>query len=212
MKKRNYNGARRETAVFVSAGRGTGATFAAIACANFFASVKMRSVCVVELSGRNELAFTANDAAVIHNTAAGFTYCGADYFPEASERELLDILEMPYDLVVIDGGAAGTALPNVHIDSLYIAASTAPWRRAELYDLFDRTFITEDNGLQDGKILLTAPVEKNRLALARTLRMQVLAMPWIGDPYRLSREDCLALAQVFGAGSSEKRRTFGLFR
>lgn len=209
--KMNFRGYLRKTVAFASAGRGTGATFMAVCCANYFASVRGRRVALAEVSGRNELAFAANDDLVINGAVCGFRYLGVDFFPGVGVGDLPEICEMPYDLIVLDCGAASPGLSDLRADALYITASTVPWRREALTALFDGTctILPEDTAAtRSGKILLLTPEERERKALCSYLQRPVLGVPFIADPFRLTQADSTALAAVFAPGAGEKRRLF----
>lgn len=209
--KKNFRGSLRETAAFASAGRGTGATFDAVCCANYFSSVRGRRVALAEVSGRNELSFAANDDLVINGGVCGFHYLGVDIFPGLSVGDLPEIYDMPYDLVVLDCGEAAPGLSDLRADALYISASSVPWRRDALTTLFDGTCAilpTETAVTRSGKILLLTPEERERKRLSAELRRPVISVPFIADPFRLTQANSAALAAVFAPEADGKRRLF----
>ncbi|MEE3481725.1 MAG: hypothetical protein VZQ80_07030 [Lachnospiraceae bacterium] len=209
MKERagNFRSAIGETAAFASVGRGTGATFMAVCCANYFASVRGRRVALAEVSGRNELSFAANDDIVVNGQVCGFSYLDVDYFPGLSPEDLPALDDMAYDLIVTDCGEARPGLADLRADTLYFAASTVPWRREQLADLFEGP-LSISCDVRREKILLLTPEERARKKLSAELRMPVIGVPFIDNPCRLSQADIEDLEGVFAPGRKGRRRWF----
>ncbi len=209
MKERtgNFRSAKRETLAFASVGRGTGATFMAVCCANYFASVLGQRVALAEVSGRNELSFAANDDIVVNGSVCGFQYLDVDYFPDLSTGALSALYDMPYDRIVLDCGEARPGIEDLRAETLYFTASVVPWRREQLAILFEGMFsITTDT--RSEKILLLNPEERERRRLSAELRMPVIGVPFIGDPCRLTQADIEDLGAIFAPGAGERRVLF----
>ena len=210
--QRNYRKKPADIYAVASAGRGLGATHLAVSILSFLSSVKMLRCALVELSGHGEIKGLLNEdeasegSTVISGPVCGFTYLGADFFPEAKKSDLPFIKALDHEAVVLDLGLiTGTdaleTARDIARDRLFITGSVSPWRYQEYRELM-RCIINEKPWLLESGIstFSAAPPDIDRFNREFSIRLRLI--PYIKDPLCLSSADIEALSAFLGENKS----------
>ncbi len=212
IKERNYRRKQTEIYAVASAGRGLGATHLAVSIQSFFSSVKMQRSALVELSGHGEIRGLLNEEeaaeqnAVISGPVCGFTYLGADFFPDIRKSDLPFIKALDYEVIILDLGLiTGTdaleTARDIARDRLFITGSVSPWKYQEYRELM-RCIINERPWLLESGISAFSAALPDIDRFRREFSIRLRIIPYIKDPFCLSNTDIEAISAFLGENKS----------
>lgn len=211
-KERSYKRRPADIYAVASAGRGLGATHLAVSIQSFLSSVKMIRSALVELSGHGAvkglltLAGDEGQNAIISGPVCGFSYLGADYFPDAKKSDLAFIKALDYEAIILDLGliTGNTALEtarDIAGKRLFITGSVSPFRYQEFRELM-RTIINERPWLLESGISSFCAASPDIDRFRKEFSIRLRRIPYIRDPFCISNEDIDAISAFLGENKS----------
>ena len=210
-KERSYRRKPAEIYAVASAGRGLGATHLAVSILNFLSSVKMKRSALVELSGHGAIkglceGEIGGENAVISGPVCGFTYLGADFFPDAKKSDLPFIKALDYEAIILDLGliTGTTALEtarDIAREHLFITGSVSPFRYQEYRELM-RTIINERPWLLESGISSFSAAQPDTDRFRKEFSIRLRKIPYIKDPFCISNADIEAISAFLGENGS----------
>ena len=211
-KERSYRRRPAEIYAVASAGRGLGATHLAVSIQSFLSSVKMKRSALVELSGHGaikglcDLEDAEGENAIISGPVCGFTYLGADYFPDAKKSDLpfikaLDYEDIILDLGLITGTEALETAREVAGDHLFITGSVSPFRYQEYRELM-KSIINERPWLLESGISSFCAAQPDLDRFRKEFSIRLRKIPYIKDPFCISSADIEGISELLGESIS----------
>ena len=210
-KERSYRRKPAEIYAVASAGRGLGATHLAVSILNFLSSVKMKRSALVELSGHGAIKGLCEgeirgENAVISGPVCGFTYLGADFFPDAKKSDLPFIKALDYEAIILDlglitGTAALETARDIAKEHLFITGSVSPFRYQEYRELM-RTIINERPWLLESGISSFSAAQPDTDRFRKEFSIRLRKIPYIKDPFCISNADIEAISAFLGENGS----------
>jgi len=211
-KERSYRRRPAEIYAVASAGRGLGATHLAVSIQSFLSSVKMKRSALVELSGHGaikglcDLEDAEGENAIISGPVCGFTYLGADYFPDAKKSDLpfikaLDYEDIILDLGLITGTEALETARDVAGDHLFITGSVSPFRYQEYRELM-KSIINERPWLLESGISSFCAAQPDLDRFRKEFSIRLRKIPYIKDPFCISSADIEGISELLGESIS----------
>jgi len=211
-KERSYKRKPAEFYAVASAGRGLGATHLAVSIQSFLSSVKMLRCALVELSGHGAIkGLLCGEAAkeqnaIISGPVCGFSYLGADYFPDAKKSDLPFIRALDHEAIILDlglitGTLALETVREIRSDRLFITGSVSPWRYQEYRELM-RSIINERPWLLESGISSFSAALPDIDRFRKEFSIRLRRIPYIKDPFCISNEDIEAISAFLGENKS----------
>ena len=211
-KERNYRRKPAEIYAVASAGRGLGATHLAVSIQSFLSSVKMKRSALIELSGHGAIkGLCCRDGAeeqnaIICGPVCGFTYLGADFFPDAKKSDLPFIKALDYEAIILDlglitGTIALEAARDIAREHLFVTGSVSPWRYQEYRELM-KNIINERPWLLESGISTFSAASPDIDRFRKEFSIRLRRVPYIKDPFCISNEDIEAISAFLGENRS----------
>lgn len=159
-----------------------GTTFTAILLASYLSGVFWKKTALLECNRHGDFLRIQEHYRKESKDALCFEYRGIDYFPYASEREILECENQGYQSIVVDFGCDYIQGRNEYLrcQKKLIVGSTSDWEFEEFFEFLKWT------EMERGKDWLYAAFlggRKNRERLEKKMHLSVHSIPYLESPY-----------------------------
>ena len=173
-----------------------GTTHLALACANYYASMERYSVLYAEcVPNSGVIGFRTSKVINLANTT-GFRFKGVDYMPVCDSHEAMALLDMDYDVVIVEavalkGMAEGLAS---RCSRRIFTLSARPWHYNDMQ--MNMKQIIQQQGIAQGDYCSFAITGHEARKVYKEFHLRTIAIPFIEDPFCLKKQDIRFLKQL----------------
>ena len=180
-RKRNIRKKKKQTALPQTIGvcgmaHNIGTTNLCLSTANYLANKRLQATAYLELNATREIA-QLNPS----SSPGRFTYMGIDFYPDATLRQLPELLQLKYSYFVLDFGVpnAYTFPEFLRCDLKFTVCSYSPWKRQQ-YDNFYRHY-NKNNELHHTNVKVLG-----NYGIKDTGNKNCETIPFLPNPFQLA--------------------------
>lgn len=191
MKKRQNRKKYTVTVGITGTAAHVGVTHLSIMLANYLASKEKCKVALVDRSQSHTLEILQQLLNDTENQMCGincFQMYGVDYYSDADQKEIANILQLGYDYIVLDFGNVWRKQYDYEILRCHIRiiiGSCCEWQQAGFTKLMEQPPIPEDCGTWQYAAFLG--IESVRRQLEKRYHIHIHKIPFEEDPFQLHR-------------------------
>lgn len=176
----------KETIGILGASPGAGVTHLTILLANYMTGVRRKRTAVLEWNRHGDFDRFGEACLGKRPRARPWRILGSDYFGEADGDMLVQCMNGPYETVLFDCGRAeeGGGADFVRCGRKLVVGSFSEWQAESFLGI-----LRERKRAGDGWQYLAAfGGEESRKIAERSLKLPILRIPWLPDPWCATKE------------------------